>query len=76
VFKGSDLTSLDAMTRKITPLFNPRRHKWSKPFRWEGPYLVGRTAIGRVTVVLLRINDEHRVRLRETLIAEGAFPPP
>jgi hypothetical protein len=75
-FKGSDLTSVDTVTRKITPLFNPRRHKWSKHFRWEGPYLVGRTAIGRVTVALFHINDEYRVRLRETLIAEGAFPPP
>jgi hypothetical protein len=31
-FKGSDLTSLDPKTRKITPLFNPRRHKWAKNF--------------------------------------------
>ena len=74
-FKGSDLTSLDAVTRKITPLFNPRRHKWSKHFRWEGPYLVGRTAIGRVTVALLHINDEYRVELREMLIEAGEFPP-
>ena len=29
-FKGSDLTSFDKQTRKITPLFNPRRHKWAR----------------------------------------------
>ncbi len=74
-FKGSDLTGLDTKTRRITPLFNPRRHKWVKHFRWERAYLVGRTQIGRVTVALLHINDEYRVELREWLIEEGAFPP-
>ena len=74
-FKGSDISSIDKNTRKLTPLFNPRRHKWATHFRWEGPHLVGRTAIGRVTVALLHINDEYRVELREILIEEGEFPP-
>ena len=74
-FKGSDLTSLDPRTHKITPLFHPRRHKWGKHFRWQGAYLIGRTPIGRVTVALLQINDEYRVELREELIEEGVFPP-
>lgn len=74
-FKGSDLTSLDPKTRKITPLFNPRRHKWSKHFRWQGAVLTGLTAIGRTTIALLRINDDCRIELRELLIAEGVFPP-
>jgi hypothetical protein len=72
-FKGSDISSLDRKTRKLTPLFNPRRHKWSAHFRWEGPHLIGRTAIGRVTVALLQINDTLRVELREELIAEELF---
>ena len=63
------------MTRKLTPLFNPRRLKWSRHFRWEAAYLVGRTAIGRVTVELLKINDPFRVELRQELIEEGLFPP-
>jgi len=74
-FKGSDLSSLDRKTRKLTPLFNPRRHKWGRHFRWRGAYLIGRTPVGRVTVALLHINDEYRVELREGLIKEGAFPP-
>jgi 5-methylcytosine-specific restriction endonuclease McrA len=73
-FKGLDISSLDAVTRKLTPLFNPRRHKWSRHFRWEGPYLVGRTATGRVTIKLLRIKDPFRVESREELIDEGIFP--
>jgi hypothetical protein len=74
-FKGSDLTSIDPETRKITPLFNPRRHTWAKHFRWQGAYLLGLTPVGRVTIALLHINDEYRVALREALIAEGVFPP-
>ncbi|MBV8126112.1 MAG: hypothetical protein JO114_00445 [Planctomycetaceae bacterium] len=63
------------MTRRLRPLFNPRRHKWSRHFRREGAYLVGRTPIGRVTVELLRINDPFRVEFREELMAEELFPP-
>ena len=40
------------------PLFNPRRQKWDRHFRWDGPLLVGRTAIGRTTIRVLQINCE------------------
>jgi hypothetical protein len=73
-FKGSDLAGLDQRTRKLTPLFHPRRHKWSRHFRWDGPFLRGRTPIGRVTIAVLQINDPFRVELREGLIEEGVFP--
>jgi len=72
-FKGSDISGLDPQTRKLTGLFHPRRHKWSYHFRYEGPVLIGRTAIGRVTVRLLQINCEEALTLREALIAEGLF---
>src|SRR5207249_388223 len=55
--------------------FNPRRHSWARHFRWEGPILVGRTAVGRATIAVLGINLAHRVRHRAQLIAEGVFPP-
>ena len=74
-YKGTDLTGLDPRTRKLTPLFNPRRHKWARHFFWEGAHLMGRTAIGRVTIDVLNINDPIRVRLREELIEQGLFPP-
>ena len=74
-FKGSDLSGLDPRTRRLTPLFHPRRHKWSRHFRWEGAVLIGCTPIGRVTVNVLRINDPIRVEVRGELIEEGVFPP-
>jgi hypothetical protein len=72
-FKGSDISILDSKTRKLTPLYNPRRHKCATHFRWQGPYLIGRTAIGRVTIALLHINEDVRVELRDELLAEGLF---
>ncbi len=74
--KGPNLTGIDPVTKKLTRLFNPRRHKWSWHFHWDGPILTGRTAIGRATVAVLGMNLPHRVTLREALIAAGYFPPP
>jgi 5-methylcytosine-specific restriction endonuclease McrA len=73
--KGSNIAGLDPKTRKLTPLFNPRRHEWARHFRWRGACQIGRTAVGRVTVAILNINDPLRIELRETLIQEGLFPP-
>jgi hypothetical protein len=74
-YKGTDIAGRDSLTRKLTPLFNPRRHKWTRHFRWEGAYLIGRTAIGRVTIDVLNINDPVRVELRDELMEQGIFPP-
>jgi hypothetical protein len=73
--KGPNLAGIDPKTRKRAWLFNPRRHKWARHFRWDGPILVGRTAVGRATIAVLGINLTHRVRHRAQLIAEGVFPP-
>jgi 5-methylcytosine-specific restriction endonuclease McrA len=74
-FKGPNLAGIDPKTRKIVPLFNPRRHSWHRHYRWNGPVLVGRTPAGRATVATLRINLDLRVAYRQVLIDEGVFPP-
>lgn len=73
--KGPNIAGRDPSTKKLTPLFNPRRHKWTRHFRWDGPVLMGKTTIGRVTVAVLEINSLKRVQLRQSLIKEGVFPP-
>lgn len=72
-FKGTNLTGIDPTSRKITRLFHPRRHKWSRHFEWSGAILIGKTAIGRTTVVVLQINDPESVREREEIMAECLF---
>jgi HNH endonuclease len=74
-FKGPNLAGVDPEIKKIVPLFNPRRQKWHRHFRWNGPVLVGRTPNGRATIATLRINLDHRVAYRQELIDEGVFPP-
>jgi hypothetical protein len=73
--KGPCIAGLDPRSRRLTRLFNPRRHKWHRHFRWEGPLLVGLTAIGRTTIAVLEINKPHRVAFRRALIDERLFPP-
>ena len=71
LFKGPNLSSIDPLTKEVVNLFNPRRMKWKRHFQLQGPIIVGRTATGRATVVLLEMNDGDRVELREELKREG-----
>jgi hypothetical protein len=73
--KGPNLAGIDKLTHQLTPLYNPRRDCWTEHFRWHGPRLVGLTAVGRVTIQVLGMNDPEDIRLRRMLIAEGVFPP-
>src|SRR5262249_41106539 len=73
--KGPNVAGVDEKTQKVVHLFTPRRHKWRRHFRWDGPVLVGLTPIGRVTVTVLEINLPYRVAFRQGLLDEGAFPP-
>jgi hypothetical protein len=75
--KGPNLSGIDTATSKtkLVRLFHPRRHKWRRHFRWDGPCLVGRTPIGRVTVHVLAMNDPIRVALRQSLLDEGRWQP-
>jgi HNH endonuclease len=73
--KGPNISGLDPNAKKIVGLFNPRRHKWHRHFRWDGPVLIGLTPIGRATVIVLEINLSYRIDLRDGLIREGIFPP-
>jgi hypothetical protein len=73
--KGPNLGGVDPKTGRRTWLFHPRRQKWSRHFRWDGPVLLGRTPVGRATIATLEINAAHRIAQRAALIAEGVFPP-
>ncbi len=72
--KGPNIAGIDPTTRKLTKLFNRRRHRWERHFRWDGPYLIGRTAVGRTTIVVLGMNDRDVLKVRRSLIEEGLFP--
>ena len=73
--KGPNIAGLDPETGRLTRLFNPRRHRWSAHFAWDGPRLVGKTAIGRTTISVLDMNHPDQVEIRRLLIEAGLFPP-
>jgi HNH endonuclease len=70
--KGSDLSSVDPLSDEVVPLFHPRRDVWREHFRLliDGR-IEGITSKGRVTVILLNINDSERISLRHALIGLG-----
>jgi hypothetical protein len=69
--KGPNIAGIDPKSKKLTKLFNPRRHKWSRHFRGDGPYLIGKTAVGRVTIAILAMNDPEFIEVRTALLGEG-----
>lgn len=64
LYKGPNLTGIDPDTGAITPLFNPRLQRWDEHFFWKGIRIVGRTSVGRATVVVLNMNSEAQLDLR------------
>ena len=73
--KGPNIAGIDRDSGEVVRLFHPRQDRWQEHFDWNGASLVGLTQTGRVTVDVLAMNLPHRIRLRESLIAERVFPP-
>jgi hypothetical protein len=72
-YKGSDFGSFDPETERITPLFNPRQQLWHEHFLLEGARIIPLSPEGRVTVFVLKLNDEMRVSARRALIDAGRY---
>lgn len=58
-------------------LFNPRRQKWMRHFRWsdDGARIIGRTRSGRATIAALRMNHAAIVLSRSIWVSAGIHPP-
>jgi 5-methylcytosine-specific restriction endonuclease McrA len=67
----------DPATGNLVPLFNPRFDKWAEHFRWSksGTRVIGLTAIGRATVLGLRLNSQIVVKTRANWVKAGWHPP-
>lgn len=71
ICKGTNLTSIDPDTGRVTLLFNPRQHRWADHFAHIGGNIEGKTPVGRTTVSLLEMNGAERLRLRQHLLRLG-----
>ncbi len=72
--KGPNISSVDPETGEVIRLFDPRRDRWAEHFRLEGFRIVAVTAIGRATLMLLRLNSPQRLTMRARLRDIGRYP--
>lgn len=69
--KGPNIAGRDPITGQIERLFNPRKDAWSEHLQLRGAVLFGLTAIGRVTVHVLAMNEPEFLAARAALVEEG-----
>jgi hypothetical protein len=73
-YKGTDIASIDSETGRLVRLFNPRQDLWTDHFSINGTSIAPVSAIGGVTVHLLRLNATERTAERILLQELGRYP--
>lgn len=69
--KGPNVASFDPLTGQLVPLFNPRTQLWHEHFAWEGAFIQPLIAEARVTINLLRMNEDDRLAKRQAWLDAG-----
>lgn len=74
--KYTAVDAIDPVSGKFVPLYDPRNHRWGDHFLWteDLTQVVGRTAIGRATVVKLALNRPQLLKLRRILVLAREHP--
>ena len=75
--KYNKIEGIDPLTGVRVPLYHPRRDKWGDHFSWDetGTMMIGTSAIGRLTIKMLKLNRQSVINLREVLVGVGKHPP-
>ncbi len=75
--KYNKITGIDTVTQEGVELFHPRNQTWTEHFYWSDDVLeiLGKNAIGRVTVEELKLNRQELKNLRKLLATVGKHPP-
>ncbi len=74
--KSTKTYGVDNYTKRKTSLFNPRKQKWSRHFFIvNGIEIAGKTAVGRVTVEALQMNNHLALTVRKNWLIAGWYPP-
>lgn len=75
--KSGRTSARDPISKTWVRLFNPRQDKWTDHFEWQadGLLIIGKTEIGRATVVALQLNRELLVNARRRWIKSDWHPP-
>ncbi|MBI3760637.1 MAG: HNH endonuclease [Chloroflexi bacterium] len=75
-FKSDSTEAEDPLTGEFVPLFHPRTEQWSDHLEWslDSTRVEGLTAVGRATVVALRMNRDAIVAARNRWARGGWHP--
>ncbi len=73
-YKGPNVGSFDPETGDLVAFYHPRQQTWTQHFVLEdNGYVKSLSGVGRVTVKILRINDDERIQERQRLIMAGHY---
>lgn len=73
--KADRISVPTGLSDEVVALFNPRLDSWNQHFEWGDYILVGKSQIGRATILALDLNHERRIRIRQAEQLFGLFPP-
>lgn len=54
--------------------FNPRKEQWRDHFAWDDYNVIGKTDVGKATIIALDLNHERRIKIRKAEQLFGLFP--
>jgi len=76
LYKAAHVSGRDPDSDAVVRLFHPREDQWEDHFQvaLESGKIVGRTPIGRATVIRLGINSAAQVVARQQWMRLGLFP--
>lgn len=75
--KAAAVEAIDPQTGHIEALFHPRRQQWADHFEWDvsGTRVIGKTPVGRATVVRFRMNSDRIIIARRIWVRAREHPP-
>ncbi|HMS11409.1 MAG TPA: hypothetical protein PKE66_18105 [Pyrinomonadaceae bacterium] len=62
---------MDPKTHARVKIFNPRKDRWERHFKWEGLKIKGLTGTGRATVEMLNMNRTLIIAIRREELLAG-----
>ena len=76
-YKSTKTEAFDVISQTTAPFYNPRKDTWSGHFAWSEDFteIIGKTAKGRVTIKVLKLNRQRIINLRRILVLAGEHPP-
>jgi hypothetical protein len=76
-YKAQRQTASDPLTEEMVSLFHPQLEIWIDHFAWneDATEIIGLTAIGRATILTLKMNRPQMIRVRQMWGKMGEHPP-